>query len=103
MDECEVESVKDQKEGNVVDFNTANRAKNKSVRRAQVLKDKHRKSKVCNQKVCVCQLAYWHNTNCSCVFKNVCGSWHNYGNNYRTVFCGEHEAMRDFRLPPLCT
>lgn len=46
MDECEVESVKDQKEGNVVDFNTANRAKNKSVRRAQVLKDKHRKSKL---------------------------------------------------------
>ena len=54
MDGCEVEVVKDQAEGSVVDFNTANRVKNKSLRRAQVVKDKRRKNKVCNQKVRLC-------------------------------------------------
>jgi len=64
MDDCEVESVKDQAEGNVVDFNTAYRVKNKALRRAQVVKDKRRKNKVCNQKsmhASTCLLAF--NTN----------------------------------------
>ncbi|GFG37870.1 hypothetical protein Cfor_00665 [Coptotermes formosanus] len=46
MDGCEVKSVKAQKEGNVVDLNTTNRVKNKSIRRAQVLTDKRRKNKL---------------------------------------------------------
>jgi hypothetical protein len=53
MDRCEVESVKDQTEGNVVDFNTPYRVKNKALRRAQVVKDKRRKNKVCNKKACI--------------------------------------------------
>ena len=60
MDGCEVEVVKDQAERSVVDFNTANRVKNKSLRRAQVVKDKRRKNKVCNQKVRLCRHACWH-------------------------------------------
>jgi hypothetical protein len=62
MDGCEVKSVKAQKEGNVVDLNTTNRVKNKSIRRAQVLTDKRRKNKVRNQKLCMCQHAYWYRT-----------------------------------------
>jgi hypothetical protein len=53
MDGFEVESVKDQTEGNAVDFNTAYRVKNKALRRAQVVKDKRRKNKVCNRKACM--------------------------------------------------
>jgi hypothetical protein len=60
MDGCEVEAVKDETEGNVSDFNTANRVKNKSLRRAQVVKDKRRKNKVCNQKACLRRHAYGH-------------------------------------------
>jgi len=60
MDGCEVVSVKDQAEGNVVDFNNAYQVKNKALRRAQVIKDKRRKNKVCNQKVCRHRHAYWH-------------------------------------------
>jgi hypothetical protein len=60
MDGSEVESVKDQAEGNVVDFNTAYRVKNKALRRAQAVKDKRRKNKVCNQKACMRRRAYWH-------------------------------------------
>jgi len=60
MDGCEVVSVKDQAEGNVVDFNTAYQVKNKALRRAQVVKDKRRKNKVCNQKACMRRHAYWH-------------------------------------------
>jgi hypothetical protein len=72
MDGCDVESVKDQAEGNVVDFNTAYRVKNKALRRAQVVKDKRRKNKVCNQKICMRRHAYWHLIRIfSWVFKNV--------------------------------
>jgi hypothetical protein len=72
MDGCEVESVKDQTEGNVVDFNPAYRVKNKALRRAQVVKDKRRKSKVCNQKACMRGDAYWHLIQIfSWVFKNA--------------------------------
>lgn len=72
MDVCEIESVKDQTEGNVVDFNTAYRVKNKALRRAQVVKDKRRKNKVCNQKACMRGHAYWHLIQIfSWVFKNA--------------------------------
>jgi hypothetical protein len=60
MDSCEVESIKDQAEGNAVDFNTAYRVKNKALRRAQVVKDKRRKNKVCNQNACMLRHALWH-------------------------------------------
>jgi hypothetical protein len=72
MDGCEVESVKDQGEGNVVDFNTPYRVKNKALRRAQAIKEKRRKNKVCNQKACMRRHAYWHFIQFfSSVFKNV--------------------------------
>jgi hypothetical protein len=58
MDRCEADSVKDQKEGDLVDFSSANRVKNKTLRRAQVLKDRCRKNKVCNHKMCVCLHVY---------------------------------------------
>jgi hypothetical protein len=72
MDGFEEVSVKDQAEGNVLDFNTAYRVKNKALRRAQVVKDKRRKNKVCNQKACMRRHAYWHLIQIfSWVFKNV--------------------------------
>jgi hypothetical protein len=72
MDSCEVESIKDQAEGNAVDFNTTYRVKNKALRRAQVVKDKRRKNKVCNHKACVRRHARWHLIQIfSWVFKNV--------------------------------
>jgi hypothetical protein len=60
MDRREVESVKDQTDGNVVDFNTPYRVKNKALRRAQVVKDKRRKNKVCKPKSVHFRHAYWH-------------------------------------------
>jgi hypothetical protein len=47
MDVSEAELIRNEKEGNSVVLNSANQIKNKTLRRAQVLKDKRRKSKVC--------------------------------------------------------
>jgi len=102
MDGCEVVSVEGQAEGNVVDFNAAYRVKNKALRRAQAVKDKRRKNKVCNQKACMRRHAYWHLIQTfSCVFKNV-----------RLVitaatitdlyFVGSMKKMPDFRPPLRC-
>jgi uncharacterized protein YecT (DUF1311 family) len=46
MDHTETELVEDEKEGSAIDFDSANRIRNKTLRRAQVLKDRRQKSKV---------------------------------------------------------
>jgi hypothetical protein len=47
MDHTETKLVQDEMEGSAVDFNSANRIRNKTLRRAQVRKDKRQKNKVC--------------------------------------------------------
>jgi hypothetical protein len=47
MDHTETELVQDEMERSAVDFNSANRIRNKTLRRAQVRKDRRQKNKVC--------------------------------------------------------
>jgi predicted glycosyltransferase involved in capsule biosynthesis len=47
MDVSEEELIQNEKERNSIYLNSANQIKNRTLRRAQVLKDKRRKSKVC--------------------------------------------------------
>lgn len=51
MDSLEAELIHNEKEINLVDLKSANQIRNKTLRRAQVLKDKRQKSKVCVIKV----------------------------------------------------
>jgi hypothetical protein len=53
MDHKETKLVQEENEGSAVDFNSANRIRNKTLRRAQVHKDKRHKKKVC---VVLCRL-----------------------------------------------
>jgi hypothetical protein len=46
MDHAETKLVEDEVEGSAVDFNSANRIRNKTLRRAQVRKDRRQKNKV---------------------------------------------------------
>jgi hypothetical protein len=47
MDFQTAELVNSEKERNSLDLNSANQIRNKTLRRAQVLKDKRQKTKVC--------------------------------------------------------
>jgi hypothetical protein len=47
MDATKTEMSQDEVEGSAIHFNSGNRIRNKALRRAQVLKDRRQKNKVC--------------------------------------------------------